>query len=46
MPQATVLNPPLGHIGMVTSRRAPTELWPQLASWLAGRLATREAAGL
>ncbi|HEX2112975.1 MAG TPA: alpha/beta fold hydrolase [Alphaproteobacteria bacterium] len=46
IPQATVLNPPLGHIGMVASRRAPTELWPQLTGWLAGRLAMREAAGL
>jgi polyhydroxyalkanoate synthase len=46
MPLATVLNPPLGHIGMVSSRRAPTELWPQLTGWLAGHLATRAAGGL
>jgi polyhydroxyalkanoate synthase len=46
IPNATVLSPPLGHIGMVSSRRAPAELWPQLTGWLGGRLAMREAAGL
>jgi polyhydroxyalkanoate synthase len=46
IPRATVLNPPLGHIGMVSSRRAPGELWPQITGWLAGRLALQEAAGL
>lgn len=46
IPHAKVLNPPLGHIGMVSSRRAPAELWPQITGWLAGQLALREAAGL
>jgi polyhydroxyalkanoate synthase len=46
IPQAAVLSPPLGHIGMVSSRRAPAELWPQITSWLAGHLALHEAAGL
>ena len=46
IPHATVLNPALGHIGMVSSRRAPGELWPQVTGWLAAQLALREAAGL
>jgi len=46
IPHATVLNPPLGHIGMVSSRRAPTELWPRVAGWLGGQLALKEGAGL
>lgn len=46
IPHATVLSPPLGHIGMVSSRRAPAELWPQITGWLAGQLALQEAPGL
>jgi polyhydroxyalkanoate synthase len=46
IPRASVLSPPLGHIGMVSSRRAPTELWPQILGWLAGQVALRDAAGL
>lgn len=46
IPRASVLNPPLGHIGMVSSRRAPAELWPQVIGWLGGQLAQRQAAGL
>lgn len=46
IPHATVLAPPLGHIGMVSSRRAPAELWPRITDWLAGQLALPEAAGL
>jgi polyhydroxyalkanoate synthase len=46
IPHASVLSAPLGHIGMVSSRRAPAELWPQITGWLAGQLALREAAGL
>jgi polyhydroxyalkanoate synthase subunit PhaC len=46
IPRATVLSPPLGHIGMVSSRRGPAELWPQIMSWLAGQLALQQAAGL
>lgn len=43
---ATVLTPPFGHIGMVASSRAPAELWPEIAAWLTGRLATPKPAGL
>jgi poly[(R)-3-hydroxyalkanoate] polymerase subunit PhaC len=46
IPHADVLSPPIGHIGMVSSRRAPAELWPQIIAWLGGRLALRGAAGL
>ena len=34
MAVADTLSPPLGHIGMITSRRAPRTLWPQLAERL------------
>ncbi len=44
--RAEVLTPALGHIGMVSSRRAPQELWPALAAWLAARLATRNIRSL
>jgi polyhydroxyalkanoate synthase len=40
VPGATVLTPSFGHIGMVSSSRAPKELWPQIAAWLGARLAT------
>jgi polyhydroxyalkanoate synthase len=46
IPHAAVLTPALGHIGMVSSRRAPAELWPRITDWLAGQLALPEAAGL
>jgi polyhydroxyalkanoate synthase len=32
---ATVIEPPLGHIGMVVGGRGRTELWAPLAAWLA-----------
>ncbi len=35
-----ILRPDLGHIGMVTSRRAETQIWSKLASWLEGAGAT------
>jgi polyhydroxyalkanoate synthase len=31
---ATVIEPPLGHIGMVVGGRGRTELWAPLAAWL------------
>jgi polyhydroxyalkanoate synthase len=46
VPGATVLTPSFGHIGMVSSSRAPKELWPQIAAWLRACLATDKAGGL
>jgi polyhydroxyalkanoate synthase len=37
----TVLRPPLGHIGMMSTARAPTMLWSQIADWLRARLDPR-----
>ena len=34
MPHATLLKPPLGHIGMVVGSQAPAALWQPLARWL------------
>lgn len=34
LPRATLLEPPLGHIGMVSSPRAPATLWPRIFDWL------------
>lgn len=34
LPRAATLTPPLGHIGMVSSVRAPTTLWPRIFAWL------------
>ena len=34
LPRAEVLSPPLGHIGMVVSREAPSMVWQPLAAWL------------
>jgi polyhydroxyalkanoate synthase len=34
MPGARVIAPPLGHIGMVVSRRAPELVWQPLLDWL------------
>ena len=38
IPGASVLRPPLGHIGMMASRDAPEMLWQPLADWLGARL--------
>jgi polyhydroxyalkanoate synthase len=38
MPGAEVVQPPLGHIGMVVGSRAPTEVWSRLEAWI-GRVA-------
>ena len=42
MRNAEVLEPPLGHIGMVVAGAAPTQLWQPLADWMG---ALPEAAG-
>lgn len=34
MPGATVYSPPLGHIGMVVSRRAKQQVWPEIARFI------------
>ncbi len=34
LPMAERLTPPLGHIGMIVAREAPTVVWPRLADWL------------
>jgi polyhydroxyalkanoate synthase len=41
MPHAELLRPPLGHIGMMSSARAPAAVWAPIADWLitAGRTA-------
>jgi polyhydroxyalkanoate synthase len=36
LPNAKRQSPPLGHIGMVVSRKAPELVWEPLAAWLAG----------
>jgi polyhydroxyalkanoate synthase subunit PhaC len=38
---ATVLRPPLGHVGMMSAARAPAMLWPSIANWLRGQLTLR-----
>jgi polyhydroxyalkanoate synthase len=35
---ATLLRPPLGHVGMMTAARAPATLWTAIADWLRARL--------
>jgi polyhydroxyalkanoate synthase len=35
------LTPPLGHIGMIVAREAPTVVWQPLAHWLLAHRATR-----
>jgi polyhydroxyalkanoate synthase subunit PhaC len=35
---ATVLRPPLGHVGMMAAARAPEMLWTAIADWLRARL--------
>jgi polyhydroxyalkanoate synthase len=39
---ATVLRPPLGHIGMMAAVRAPKMLWTPIAAWLRTQLAGAE----
>jgi len=38
---ATVLRPPLGHVGMMSAARAPEILWTAIADWLRARLDPR-----
>jgi polyhydroxyalkanoate synthase len=33
---ASLLRPPLGHVGMMAAARAPELLWAPVADWLAG----------
>jgi polyhydroxyalkanoate synthase len=36
LPRVELLQPDLGHIGLVVGRRAPELVWPRLADWLRG----------
>ncbi len=38
IPEAEVLRPPLGHVGMMSAARAPDLLWTPIAEWLQVRL--------
>ncbi len=38
---ATVLRPPLGHVGMMSAARAPAILWTEITDWLRARLDAR-----
>jgi polyhydroxyalkanoate synthase subunit PhaC len=40
LPRATVLRPPLGHIGMMASAAAPELVWKPIAEWLHGCFAS------
>jgi polyhydroxyalkanoate synthase subunit PhaC len=37
IPDATVLRPPFGHIGMMASTQAPDAVWRPIAEWLRAR---------
>jgi polyhydroxyalkanoate synthase len=39
IPGASVLRPPFGHIGMMTSAAAPDAVWRPIAEWLWGQFA-------
>ena len=39
--RATVLRPPLGHVGMMSAARAPEMLWTAIADWLRAGLDAR-----
>jgi len=41
LPNAEILSPALGHIGMVVSREAPSMVWEPLAAWLGGQAAPK-----
>ena len=41
MPTSTTWTPSAGHIGMVTSRRARSEIWAPLLTWLNARVVQR-----
>jgi poly[(R)-3-hydroxyalkanoate] polymerase subunit PhaC len=38
IPQASVLRPPFGHIGMMASAAAPDTVWQPIADWLCARM--------
>jgi polyhydroxyalkanoate synthase len=38
IPEAEVLRPPLGHVGMMSAARAPELLWTPITEWLRGHL--------
>jgi polyhydroxyalkanoate synthase len=38
---ATVMRPPLGHVGMMSAARAPAILWTPIAAWLRAQLKDR-----
>jgi polyhydroxyalkanoate synthase len=38
IPEAEVLRPPLGHVGMMSAARAPAMLWQPIGCWLRARL--------
>ena len=38
---ASVLRPPLGHVGMMSAARAPAILWTPIAEWLRAQLGDR-----
>ena len=38
IPNAEVMRPPLGHIGMMSAARAPDMLWSPIAGWLKAQL--------
>jgi polyhydroxyalkanoate synthase len=37
LPDATVIRPNVGHIGMMVSRGVETVLWPRIAAWMRER---------
>ncbi|HKT17017.1 MAG TPA: alpha/beta fold hydrolase [Stellaceae bacterium] len=39
LPDAERMTPPLGHIGMITAREAPSAVWAPLAAWLKAQAA-------
>jgi polyhydroxyalkanoate synthase len=43
---ATVLRPPLGHVGMMSAARAPAMLWTPIAQWLRAQLGDRQIQNL
>jgi polyhydroxyalkanoate synthase len=45
IPNAEVVRPALGHIGMMSAARAPEMLWQPIAQWLTARLRTSTRAG-
>ena len=38
---ATVLRPPLGHVGMMSGARAPAMLWAAIADWLRAQMGAK-----